>query len=391
MMLIKLFLFFLVLLVLPDIYIHKTYLKHTTKKWIRQSYWLITCILIISMLMIFSIYEPRPVPLQRLSCYLLIFLCIAVPKAIFVIFVLLTRLLPLPRHKHYGEYMAGVIAMVTLGAIIYGATEGKQHFQVREVTVSSEELPAGFDGYRIVQISDIHSGSWTGNGAALQKAVNMINEQQGDVVLFTGDLVNNLAIEVDEFMPILKQIKGKDGVFSILGNHDYSMYIKWDSEEAKAANLRDLEEKQAAMGWKLLKNEHVILHHNGDSIALVGMENSGKPPFPDLADLPQALEGTDGMYKVLMSHDPTHWRRAVLPQSDVQLMLSGHTHETQVRIFGFSPSCFIYPEHNGLYQEGKQSLFVNIGLGYLMFPMRIGAWPEITVITLQKKGTCCIN
>lgn len=138
------------------------------------------------------------------------------------------------------------------------------------------------------------------------------------------------------------------------------------------------------MGWKMLNNDHVILHHHGDSIALAGVENSGNPPFPNHGDLQKALKGTEGMYKILMSHDPTHWHREVLPESDVQLMLSGHTHEMQFSLFGFSLAKFVYPEHNGLYQEGKQSLFVNIGLGYLMFPMRLGAWPEITVITLHK-------
>ena len=137
------------------------------------------------------------------------------------------------------------------------------------VTISSDELPSGFDGYRIVQISDIHSGSWTGNGAALQKAVNLINAQHADLVLFTGDLVNNVATELDEFIPILEQIKGKDGVYSVLGNHDYSPYIKWETEEAQEANLNSLKSKQAAMGWKILNNDHVILHHHGDSIAPV--------------------------------------------------------------------------------------------------------------------------
>lgn len=385
MMLIKLFLFFLVLLVLPDLYIDKAYLRRVSQKWIRWAYWLPSLFLLVGMALVFSIHEPRPDSMQRLSHFLLIFLCFAVPKALFVLVILFMKLLYLLSGKRlYGGYVAGGLALGSLLYVVYGATEGKQHFQIREVTISSDELPAGFDGYRIVQISDIHSGSWTGNGAALQKAVNLVNGQHADLVLFTGDLVNNLATEVDEFMPILKQIKGKDGVYSILGNHDYSPYIAWETEEAQQANLDSLKAKQAAMGWKMLNNAHVILHHNGDSIALVGVENSGNPPFPNHGDLPKALQGTEGMYKILMSHDPTHWRREVLPKSDVQLMLAGHTHEMQFSLLGFSPAKFVYPEHNGLYREGKQSLFVNIGLGYLMFPMRLGAWPEITVITLRK-------
>lgn len=384
-MLIKLFLFFLVLLILPDLYIYKTYIKRVSQKWICWVYWLPTVFLLVGMLLVFSIHEPRPDSMQRLSNFLLIFLCFAVPKALFVIVMLFMKLLYIISGKKlYGGYVAGIIALASLVYVIYGATEGKQHFQIREVTINSDELPAAFNGYRIVQISDIHSGSWTGNSGALQKAVNLINDQHADLILFTGDLVNNVATELDEFISVLGQLKAKDGVYSVLGNHDYSPYIEWETEEAQAANLRSLKEKQAAMGWHLLNNEHVIIRHDGDSIALVGVENSGNPPFPNHGDLPKALQGTEGMYKVLMSHDPTHWRREVLPESDVQLMLSGHTHEMQFSIFGFSPAKYVYPEHNGLYREGKQSLFVNIGLGYLMFPMRLGAWPEITVITLHK-------
>lgn len=385
MMLIKLFLFFLVLLVLPDLYIYKAYIRRVSQRWIRWAYWLPSAFLLLGMILIFSIYEPRPESMQRLSNFLIIFLCFAVPKALFVIVILFMKLLYLiSGRKLYGGYVAATLALASLVYVLYGVTEGKQHFQIREVTISSDELPAAFNGYRIVQISDIHSGSWTGNGAALQEAVDMINAQQADLVLFTGDLVNNVSEELDEFIPILGQLKGKDGVYSVLGNHDYSPYIKWKTETAQEANLNSLKEKEAAMGWKLLNNEHVILHHNGDSIALVGVENSGNPPFPNHGDLPKALKGTEGMYKILMSHDPTHWRREVLPESDVQLMLSGHTHEMQFSIFGFSPAKYVYREHNGLYREGKQSLFVNIGLGYVMFPMRLGAWPEITVITLRK-------
>lgn len=384
-MLIKLFLFFLTLLILPDTYIYKVYIRRVSQKWIRWAYWIPSLLLLLGMALIFSIHEPRPDSMQRLSHFLLIFLCFAVPKALFVIIILFMKLLYILSGKRlYGGRIAGGLALFSLAYILYGATEGKQHFQIREVTVSSDELPAGFDGYRIIQLSDIHSGSWAGNGAALQKAVNLINEQHADIVLFTGDLVNNVATEVDEFLPILAQIKGKDGVYSVLGNHDYSPYIKWETKEAQEANLQALKDKQAAMGWQMLHNAHVILHHHGDSIALAGVENSGNPPFPDYGDLPKALQGTEGMYKILMSHDPTHWRREVLPESDVQLTLSGHTHEMQFKLFGFSPSGLVYPEHNGLYREGKQSLFVNIGLGYLMFPMRLGAWPEITVITLHK-------
>lgn len=385
MMLIKLFIFFLLLLVLPDWYIYRAYICRVSQKWIKWAYWIPTFFLLTGMAVIFSIHEPMPDSMYRLSNFLLIFLCFAVPKAMFVIIILFMKLLYLiSGRKLYGGYVAGTLALASLAYVVYGATEGKQHFQIREVTINFKDLPEAFNGYRILQLSDIHSGSWTKNGKALQKAVDMANAQQADLVVFTGDIVNNIASELDEFIAILKQVKSEDGVFSVLGNHDYSPYIKWESEAAKKANLDSLKAKEARMGWQLLNNEHVILHRGKDSLALVGVENSGNPPFPNHGDLPKALKGTEGMFKVLLSHDPTHWRREVLPESDVQLMLAGHTHEMQFSMFNFSPAKFVYPEHNGLYWENNQALFVNIGLGYLMFPMRLGAWPEITVITLRR-------
>ena len=386
MMLIKLFIFFLLLLILPDWYIYRAYIHRVSQKWIRRAYWIPTLFLVTGMTVIFSIHEPMPDSMYRLSNFLLIFLCFAVPKAIFVIVILIMKLLFLISGRRlYGGYIAGVVALASLAYVVYGATEGKQHFQIREVTITYKDLPDAFDGYRIHQLSDIHSGSWTRNGKAIQKAVDMVNAEQADLVVFTGDIVNNIATELDEFIPILSQIKGKDGVYSVLGNHDYSPYIKWNTKAEQQTNLDSLLAKEARMGWQVLNNEHTIIHRGHDSIALVGVENSGNPPFPNYGDLPKALKGTDGIFKVLLSHDPTHWRREVLPESDVQLMLSGHTHEMQFSIFGFSPAKFVYPEHNGLYREGNQALFVNVGLGYLMFPMRLGAWPEITVITLKKE------
>lgn len=350
------------------------------------AYWMPTALLLLAMTAIFSIHEPLPDSMYRLSNFLLAYLCIAVPKAVFVIIVLLMKQLRrLFGRRLYEAPVAATLAAASLAYVAYAATEGKQHFQIREVSIAYKDLPAAFDGYRILQLSDIHSGSWARNGAAMQKAVDMINGQQADLVVFTGDLVNNLASELDEFIPVLSQVRGKDGVYSILGNHDYSPYIKWESEAAQQANLDSLMAKEARMGWQLLNNEHVILHRGQDSIALAGVENSGNPPFPNHGDLPKALKGTEGMFKILLSHDPSHWRREVLPGSDVRLTLAGHTHAMQFQAFGVSPSRFVYPEHDGLYREGDQALFVNIGLGYLMFPMRLGAWPEITVITLRRE------
>ncbi|MEE1233152.1 MAG: metallophosphoesterase [Phocaeicola sp.] len=386
MMLLKLGLFFTLLLLLPDWYIDRNLLKHIGYKGLRFFYWVPSGLLLAGMLFVFTLYRPGPEAMQQLSNFLLIFLCFSVPKALFVLIHLLLRgMARITGKKLYGEQLAGALAIASLVYIIYGATAGKENFTVREVTFQSADLPQGFDGYRILQLSDLHTGSWKGNGKALQRAVDLCNKQQADVIVFTGDLVNNLASELKEFVPILSELKAKDGVFSVLGNHDYSPYIRWESPEMQQQNLKQLIEYEREMGWKLLMNEHRMLHSGKDSIVLAGVENSGNPPFPNKGDLKKALAGTDGLFKVLLSHDPTHWKREVLPHSDVQLMLAGHTHNMQFSLLGWSPSGLVYPEHEGLYTVHNRGLYVNIGLGYLMFPMRLGAWPEITVITLKRK------
>lgn len=372
--LLLLFLFFIVLMGLPDWYIYRRYVSRWKQVWMRRLYWLPSTLLLIGMFITFGTYEPRPEAMNRLSLLLIVFLCINVPKAIFAL------LSPLCK-SHIGL----AIALFTMAYLVFGATEGKQHFQVKEVTIESEALPRGFDGYRIVQLSDIHTGSWGNDTAPMLKAVNIINRLQPDLIVFTGDLVNNLASELDAFIPVFSQLKAKHGVYSVLGNHDYSTYIKWDTPQQQEAQLDSLKAKQARMGWTLLNNRHVKLHLQNDSIALIGVENSGRPPFPDHARLSEAMTGTADMFQILLSHDPSHWRREVLPKTDIQLMLAGHTHAMQTRIFGFTPAQFVYPENDGLYQEGEQMLYVNIGLGHLLYPMRLGAWPEITLLTLKAK------
>ena len=384
--LLELFLFFIVLMGLPDWYIYRNFIKQWKPAWVRQLYWLPTILLLIGMIVVFYTYEPRPQAMNRLSLFLIVFLCVNVPKAIFTLATLLFKGLAHKIHQHFHETSIGLaIALFTMAYLIFGATEGKQHFQVREVDIESPDVPQGFDGYRIVQLADIHAGSWGDNTHAMQKVVNIINQLQPDLIVFTGDLVNNLASELDAFIPIFAQLKAKDGVYSVLGNHDYSTYIKWDTPQQQEAQLDSLKAKQAQMGWSLLNNCHVKIHQGNDSIALIGVENSGRPPFPDRAKLTEAMKGTEGMFQILLSHDPSHWRREVLPDTDIQLMLAGHTHAMQTKILGFTPAQFVYPENDGLYREGNQMLYVNIGLGHLLYPMRLGAWPEITLLTLRKE------
>ena len=381
----ELFLLFIALTGLPDWYIYRTYIRTWRKKAMRMLYWIPSILLLLGMVYVFGSFKAKPESMNLLGIFLITFLTINVPKIVFSLLSLLFRaILPKSKGQIVGNCIAGASALFVMGYILYGAFFGTENFQIRETTILSKDLPKGFENYRIVQISDIHCGSWAGDTQALQKAVNLINAQEPDLIVFTGDLVNNIATELDEFMPILSQLKAKDGVYSVLGNHDYAMYIPWESPEKKEENLIALKQKQADMNWILLNNRHVKLHQNGDSLALIGVENCGRPPFPNYAKFPEAMEGTEGMFKILLSLGPSSWRRDILPETDIQLTLSGHTHAMQTKIFGFSPAVWVYPEYEGLYTEGKQMLYVNIGLGHLMYPLRLGAWPEITLLTLKK-------
>ena len=383
MILLRVLIFFLLLLLLPDWYIYRTYLSRTRNKTAKRIFWFPSIALLAGLL---TFMIGRDALHDSLGLYLIVMLCVAVPKTVFALISLLLRGIGrLFRFRMPHGWISLIPSLAVFGYVLFGAIEGKEHFQVKEVTFISPDLPDGFDGYRILQLSDIHSGSWKGNADAIQEAVDISNRQQADLIVFTGDLVNSRASELPEFMPALSQLKAKDGVYSITGNHDYGTYVHWDSDADREANFRKLIEEEKRMGWDVLMNENRILHRGNDSIALVGVENSGNPPFPDKADMPKAMKGTEGMFKVLLSHDPTHWRRTVLPDTDIQLMLAGHTHDMQISVFGFSASQFIYPEHRGLYLEGGRGLYVNIGLGYVLFPFRLGAWPEITVITLKQE------
>ena len=384
MILLRVSLLFLILLLLPDWYIYKVYVRYWRCGWLKRLYMLPAVVLLLGLIVFVAANEMLR---DWFGIYLIVTLCVVVPKAVFVLSSLLLRAAGWAVKRVIPHGAVSVLpALAVFGYICFGAIEGKEHFRVREVTFFSPDLPASFDGYRVLQISDIHSGSWNGNPAPLQKAISLCLAQHPDLAVFTGDLVNSRADEMENLMAVFSRLKAKDGVFSVLGNHDYATYTHWDSEADRLANIDTLIARENRMGWQMLMNEHRVIRRGNDSIALVGVENSGNPPFPDKGDLPKALRGTEGMFKILLSHDPTHWRREVLPETDIQLMLAGHTHDMQVSLFGFSVSQFIYPEHRGMYLQGKRGLYVNVGLGFVLFPMRLGAWPEITVITLRKEN-----
>ncbi len=383
MILLRVAIFFLLMLLLPDWYIHRIYIRCKKSKLYSRLLWWPTIGLLLMLAIFIALHNSLH---DYFGIYLIVTLCFCIPKLTFVLFSLVLRGINKVAGLKIPHAAISVLpALAMLGYILFGAIKGKENFKVREVTFISENLPEEFDGYRVLQLSDIHSGSWKGNPEALKRAIDICNSQNADLALFTGDLVNSRSDELMEFMNIFSGLKAKDGVYSVLGNHDYGTYVKWDSEADRIANIDSLIVRENRMGWKMLNNSNIIVRRGNDSIAVIGVENSGRPPFPDYARLKEASAGTEGMFQILMSHDPTHWRREVLPESDIELTLSGHTHDMQITFFGLSVSSFIYPEHNGMYMEGDRGLYVNIGLGHVLFPMRLGAWPEITVITLKKK------
>ena len=276
----------------------------------------------------------------------------------------------------------GLLSLLVPPVVIaYGSVIGRNWFEVKEVNIEFADLPESFDGYRIIHISDIHARSYVKRSARLQKAAQIINDLDADLIAFTGDLVTLVPEEVDPVASSLKTLKAKDGVVSVLGNHDYGTYA-----DNSGTLLPALIDRQTALGWDLLLNEHKVLHKGADSIVVVGVENSSPSHFfPSNGDLSKASEGTEGAFRIVLTHDPLHWESEILGQ-DYHLTLSGHTHAMQLSLFGWSPSSLMFKHNDGLYTKGVQHLYVNVGLGETLFPARIGARPEITLITLKKRA-----
>ncbi len=293
------------------------------------------------------------------------------------------------RRKFISQIALG-FAAIPFASFIYGIIKGRYNYKVLKYELSFADLPAAFDGFTITQISDIHSGSFR-NKEKIQYGVDLINQQKPDLLLFTGDLVNNKATEMTSWIDIFGALKAPFGKYAILGNHDYGDYVKWNSDEEKKQNFRDVKNIHPKIGFDLLLNEHRYIEKDGQKIALVGVENWGKG-FNQAGDLEKAsakIKKND--FKILMSHDPSHWEYKVKKDDfNYQLTLSGHTHGLQMGIeipgfFRWSPSQYIYKQWAGLYQEFGRYINVNRGFGYHAFPGRVGIWPEITVITLIKK------
>lgn len=282
----------------------------------------------------------------------------------------------------------GLAAGGTLfSTLIYGF-RNKYRYHVNRIQLSYSNLPASFKGLKIVHISDIHSGSFN-DKHAVERGVEKILNEKADIILFTGDLVNDRATEMKDYMDVFSRLKAPMGVYSTLGNHDYGDYVAWPSNEVKKQNLEQLKAIHGKLGWRLLMNEHILFERNNEKIALLGIENWGaKGHFPKYGKMSEAYPGTEKIpFKILMSHDPSHWDAEVRPKyPDIDLMLSGHTHGMQFGVelpgFKWSPVQYMYKQWGGLYESAKQKLYVNRGFGFIGYPGRVGILPEITVIEL---------
>jgi len=284
--------------------------------------------------------------------------------------------------------MAGVVlGLILFGNTIYGMVWGKSDIEIKRVNISSTKLPASFDGFRIAQISDYHLGSFKNNKAVKDGLASLIAEKP-DVIVFTGDMVNNVAKEATSYIPLFKELKPPYGMYSVLGNHDMGDYRRWYNQRDKTVNLQDLVKVQEEMGFKMLRNKHTYIVKGNDSIALIGVDNWGKPPFKKYGDLTLATKGlAPNLFTILLSHDPSHWALEVKGNPVIDLTLSGHTHGAQfvakIGTVRYSPVQMMYENWMGLYNYGTQFLYVNTGLGFIGFPGRIGVKPEITIFTLK--------
>lgn len=365
--------------------------------WVAYSIFAI-CVLILFVVAISIPRKSVAVGISPTMWMLYIVITILISQIVYCIFSLLGFL---PSIFGWKRWNTGLWVGLPMGVLFFsmmwwGALVGRYRIQVYDVNIESGRLPTSFNGYKIAQISDLHVGSWGNDTVFLNRLVQKVNGLHPDLIVFTGDLVNREAGELSPFVKTLSRLSAPDGVLSILGNHDYGDYVMWNSEEEKQSNLKKLKNYEKEMGWRLLDNRHISISNlMGDSIILIGVGNWGGPPFSQYGNLKEAYPEqnlNDGQFKILLSHNPEHWNREVSKISNIDLTLAGHTHAMQIMLSlgdrRWSPAKYKYSQWGGLYSKSTQSkypeyLYVNIGAGEVGLPMRIGATPEITLITLH--------
>lgn len=377
---------FLLLIIIPDLYFDLHYWRHKYALGRRFFHWLPTIGLMAYT--IHLMYEKNFIPDNPTIIYIYLFLIglIAVPKMVYMLFSM-TGLLCchlFHRRNNYGNLLGLLCVPILWYVLIYGSFVGFSKLEVNRHTYTSPDLPKAFNGYRIIQFSDAHVGSYTGSRKQiLQRAIDSINALRPDLIVFTGDLQNAKPEELYNQMDILSQLKAKDGVYSVLGNHDYAKYVNC-SEAEKEANCREIISLEKQLGWTLLRNEHRYIERGKSRMVIAGMENDGDGKhFPQKGNINKTLKGVDDDDFILMlEHDPSSWKRKIIPDGRAQLTLSGHTHKMQFSLFGWCPLSLTGKEVNGWYHQDSQSLFVSAGLGGLI-PFRFGAPGEIAVITIK--------
>lgn len=394
-MIARIFIFVLMLIVLTDGYVHLRYLRHRASTKVILLWWLPGVLMAFYTVFLTLHKDFAPTDGRLLDVYLFLLGLIVAPKLVFVIFsaagwgvsCLVHRLLHRsgPR-RNYGNIVGLVLVLLMWYVLFYGTFVGFDKLTVRHVEYASKDLPAAFDGYRIVHFSDAHVGTYGVDGQSLlRRDIDSIMAQRPDMIVFTGDLQNMRPDEVTPHEALLASLHAPDGVFSVLGNHDYADYIKAD-EATKAANCRAMIDIQRRIGWTLLLNENRTVCRGADSIVVAGMENDGDGrKFPQKGDIGKTLENVgDSAFVIMLEHDPSSWRRKILPQSTARLTLSGHTHAMQFALWGWSPASLVYSEWGGMFTEGDRAINVSTGLGGFI-PFRFGVPGEIVVITLKKK------
>jgi uncharacterized protein len=365
----------------------------TNNDFILWAYWLLDVFLTVGIVSVIFFRISGRTP-QRLIAFLMALMLLSlVPKLVAAPVLILENIARLFTHAPLTTWealLAFAVGAIPFLGLLFGLTRGQHYYKVHKETLYFDDLPTTFDGFTITQLSDIHSGSFSSE-KGVEKGISIVNDQNSDLILFTGDLVNNKATEMDRWIPYFAKLKAPYGKYSVLGNHDYGDYIKWESKQQQAANLARLKEVHKEIGFRLLLDETVSIEKNGQTISLIGVENWGKGGFHQYGDLKRATENAPvDAFKVLMSHDPSHWEGVTLGHDKhVHLTLSGHTHGMQfgIELFGlrWSPIKYVYKQWAGLYQRNGKYLYVNRGFGFLGLRGRVGIWPEITVITLKKK------
>lgn len=374
----------LLVTLLPDIYMYRRYVKRRLGNvWARIAWWLPTLLIMVSTIGVSLTRDFAPHNLTLFNTYLFITALVVLPKLTFVLCSLAGRLARrmLKLRRNWGNYVGLVLVLGELYILFHGTMVGTDRLNVRQVTIEFDDLPKAFDGYRIAQFTDVHLGSM--KDELMLRAVTAIDDMRPDLIVFTGDIQNMRPEELTRFTQTLKRLKAKDGVMSVLGNHDYSRYVNVSPEEAQR-NERMTRDFETSVGWQLLLNDNRIVRRGSDSIVIAGGENDGRPPFPAKADLKKTMRGINAKsFVVMLQHDPSAWRRHILPETNAQLTLSGHTHGGQISLFGLRPTELVGKEDAGLYVEGKRKLFVSTGLGGFI-PFRFYMNPEVVEITLKR-------